>query len=125
MRFLLLFLFAAFPLLAGAHEGEHQGHRAASEPHGASVPSAERPATPSGVAARAVAPSRCPGGGHEACCCHEFTGTPSYQPVAIADAGRCELNPALPDAEIARDTQSAPRSIAFARYSPRGPPPYS
>ena len=122
MSRLLLLLFAVFPLLAGAHDG---GHHAQSQPDGAAAPSAERPAAHAGVAARAEAPSRCPGGGHEACCCHDFTGTPSYQPVAIAGAGRCVLAPALPDAEIARDTQSAPRSIALARYSPRGPPLYS
>jgi hypothetical protein len=121
LRLLLLLLFAALPLLAGAHEGHH----AASEPDGATAPSAERPATHAGFTALAVAPSRCPGGGHEACCCHDLTGTPSYQPVAIADRGRTEVTPSTSPEKASGCAQPAPRSIALARYSPRGPPPYS
>jgi hypothetical protein len=113
-RLLVLLVCALAPLLASAHEGHH---------------SAPAPETHAPVAAEAngviravvAAPSRCPGG-EENCCCHDAACTPAFQPAAV------DARPAEPGAtpaccqRVSETGSDAPRAVALARYSPRGPP---
>jgi hypothetical protein len=115
MRLLLLAVFAVLPLLAGAHEGHRQAPAAQTalpvEANGA-------------IVAVVSAPSRCPGG-EENCCCPDLGCTSSYQPVALAAPASPNVIPSPARGELPLRQQAARRSIALARYSPRGPPPYS
>jgi hypothetical protein len=109
-RFVLLLWLAALPLLASAHEGHHA--------HGTEA----APLAPAPSGAAVAAPSRCPGGGHEDCCCHEgWCTTPSWS-VAVIAAGWRDLPRVLPGLLVAHRDVAALRSAALLRYSPRGPP---
>jgi len=116
MRRVLVLLALAFaPLLAAAHEGHHAPRNDAD----ASTPSAEANGS---IVAAAHAPSRCPGGDHEACCCNDAMCTPSFHPAVIASAEYDESSLAPASPNLLHPVASAPRAVPLPRYSPRGPP---
>jgi hypothetical protein len=120
LRLLVLLVLCAAPLVALAHQAHHPSGEAQSAPAERAQPPASGPA----VAAVAAA-SRCPGGDHQVCCCQELTCTPSFQPHAVSDALGRKLALALAAPQLAPRARQAPRPVALARYSPRGPPSYS
>lgn len=117
-RLIVLLALALAPLLAAAHEG----HDAPGHDAGASKAAAKADGA---IIAIAQAPSRCPGGDHEFCCCHDATCTPSFQPAAV-DAPRVHrpMRPSGLD-QLSHGSYEAPRAAAPPRYSPRGPPEHS
>ena len=104
LRLFAFIAFAALPLVAQAHEG----HQAPAEAESG------RP--------RAAAPSHCPGGGNELCCCHDASGSTPFQPVAVADAARARLALPCATACVARPRDAGPRRAVLANLRPRGPP---
>ena len=117
-RLLALMALVLVPLLASAHQGHHAPSQADAPPPA----SAEANGT---VFAIAAAPSRCPGGGHEDCCCHDGWCTSGSHAHAIADAPAPEVARVAVQAIVAFAANPALRSAALLRFPTRGPPALS
>lgn len=115
LRLLILVVLAIAPLIAAAH-GNHQH---ANPP----VEAAKAPALELGTVGILSAPSHCPTGSGSVCCCHGFSCTTPFDPVAAPSAAAALVLPVA--AAAVPDAQAAPRSATFFRFSPRGPPLFS